>query len=114
MTEPGAPPSLKKTPSDASEFEREQLRFLLSSNDVATTLSTLNPSLAWLPILRQMQLVGAHHELAGWIERNFTDEQAVRDVVANIHLFPPETARVLEYSLNLKAKELPSVLLNSW
>ena len=114
MTEPGAPPSFKKTPSDASEFEREQLRFLLSGNDIATTLSALNPSLAWLPDLRKMQLVGADHELAGWIERNFTDEQAVRDVVANIHLFGSETARVLEYSLNQRAKELPPVLVNSW
>jgi hypothetical protein len=65
MTEPEAPPSsLKRTPSDASEFEREQLRFFLSSNDVVTTLSAINPSLAWLPILRQMQVVGADHELA--------------------------------------------------
>jgi hypothetical protein len=41
----------KKTPSEASEFEREQLRFLLSGDDVAATLASVNPSLAWLPVL---------------------------------------------------------------
>jgi hypothetical protein len=87
MTESQAPASRRKTPGEASEFEREQLRFFLSSGDVATTLAALNPSLSWLPILRQMQVVGADDELAGWIERNFEDEQTVRDVVANIHFF---------------------------
>ena len=114
MTEPEAPTLFKKSPSDASDFEREQLGFFLSGNDVATTLATLNPSLAWLPILRQMRVVEADHELAGWIERNFRDEQAVRDVVANIHFFRPETARQLEYSLIRHANELPAVLAESW
>jgi hypothetical protein len=114
MTESQTPASRGKTPSEASEFEREQLRFLLSNGDVATTLADLNPSLAWLPILREMQVVGADDELAGWIERNFEDEQAVRDVIANIHLFRVETAHILEDSLGRHAKDLPPILFKSW
>jgi hypothetical protein len=114
MSEPEASTSRRKTPSEASEFEREQLRFLLSGNDVSATLAAVNPSLAWLPILKQMQVVTADGELAGWIERNFSDEQAVRDVVANIHFFGLETARILEHSLNRHAGDLRPLLLKSW
>src|SRR4051812_43558551 len=79
----------KKTPSDASEFEREQLRFLLAGDDVATTLAAVNPSLAWLPVLHQMQLIQTDNQLVRWIEVNFSDIQAVREVVENIHFFEP-------------------------
>ncbi len=33
----------KKTPRDATDFEREQLRFFLSQEDVAEKLAELNP-----------------------------------------------------------------------
>lgn len=104
----------KRTPSDASEFEREQLRFLLSGDDVATTLATVNPSLAWLPILQQMQLIKNEHQLIAWVERNFSEVQAIRDVVANIHFFGPETARFLDLRLNTPVENLPLLLVRCW
>jgi hypothetical protein len=93
----------KKTPVDATLFEREQLRFFLSGGDVAATLSEFNPSLAWLPVLSEMKLIESENQLIAWIERNFADVDAVRDVVANIHFFGPETASFLEFRLNNQA-----------
>jgi hypothetical protein len=104
----------KKTPGDASEFEREQLRFLLSDGDVTTTLATINPSLAWLPVLQQMRLIQSAHQLANWIERNFTDSNAIRDVVENLQFFNAETASLLESRLNGQAETLPPLLLKCW
>ena len=89
----------KKTPGDASEFEREQLRFLLSDGDVTTTLATINPSLAWLPVLQQMRLIQNGHQLANWIERNFTDSNAIRDVVENLQFFNAQIPGLLEVSI---------------
>jgi hypothetical protein len=94
----------KKTPADVSAFEREQLRFFLSGDDLAATLSEVNPSLAWLPVLSEMKLIQSETQLIEWIERNFGDADAVRDVVANIHFFGPETANFLEYRLNAQAR----------
>src|SRR5690348_2138934 len=87
----------KKTPKDASDFEREQLRFFLSSEDLAATLANVNPSLAWLPLLSEMKLIQDERQLIAWVERNFSDTDAVRDVVENLHFFGPETARLLEF-----------------
>jgi hypothetical protein len=104
----------KKTPVDATLFEREQLRFFLSGGDVAATLSEFNPSLAWLPVLSEMKLIESENQLIAWIERNFADVDAVRDVVANIHFFGPETASFLEFRLNNQAVTLPPLLAKSW
>ncbi len=104
----------KKTPADATPFERDQLRFFLSEGDLAATLSEVNPSLAWLPVLSEMQLIQSETQLIAWIERNFGDADAVRDVVANIHFFGPETANFLEYRLNAQAENLPPLLAKSW
>jgi hypothetical protein len=105
----------KKTPADATPFERDQLRFFLSAGDLAATLSEVNPSLAWLPVLSEMHLIQSETQLIPWIERNFGDADAVRDVVANIHFFGrPETARFLEYRLNAQAGNLPPLLAKSW
>src|SRR4051794_17140594 len=82
----------RKTPADVTPFEREQLRFFLSGGDLAATLSEFNPSLAWLPYLSEMKLIQSERQLIAWIERNFADVDAVRDVVANIHFFGRETA----------------------
>jgi hypothetical protein len=41
----------KRTPREATEFEREQMRSLLASGDLSSTLVGLNPSIAWLPFL---------------------------------------------------------------
>src|SRR5882724_7664640 len=106
-----------KTPSEATEFEREQLRYLLSTGDLSSTLAEINPSLAWLPILIEMGVIQHDTQLAPWVERNFADVEAVRDVAANIHfsgLFGPETARHLEYPLNRQADHLPPLLLKCW
>ncbi|MSO99689.1 MAG: hypothetical protein EXR07_01370 [Acetobacteraceae bacterium] len=104
----------KKTPTDASDFEREQLRLFLSEGDLAATLATINPSLAWLPVLSEMKLIQGDNQIIGWIERNFSDEDAVRDVVANIGFFSPETANFLEFRLNREVENLPPVLAKCW
>jgi hypothetical protein len=104
----------RKTPEDATEFERDQLRFLLSEGDLATMLASTNPSLAWLPMLWQMKVVQGDTQLAAWIERNFADMDAVREVVANIRFFGPDTANVLEYRLNAQTDRLPPLLAKCW
>jgi hypothetical protein len=104
----------KKTPADATPFERDQLRFFLSGGDLAGTLSEVNPSLAWLPVLSEMKLIQSDTQLITWIERNFADADAVRDVVANIHFFGPEAANFLEYRLNAQAVNLPPLFAKSW
>ena len=115
MTENQTPQvARKKTPSDASEFEREQLRFFLSGDDVANKLMTINPSLAWLPVLHEMRLIQNGNQLVDWIERNFTDSNAIRDVVENLQFFSSETASFLESRLNGQAETLPPLLLKCW
>ncbi len=107
------PTTPKKTPRDATDFEREQLRFLLTREDVATTLVEVNPSLAWLPMLSEMRLITAEIQLASWIERNFSDPDAVREVAANILYFGPDTADLLEFRLS-KMERLSPLLLKCW
>jgi hypothetical protein len=77
-------------------------------------LATINPSLAWLPVLSLMKLIKGETQLAAWIERNFEDVQAVRDVVANIRFFGPDTANILEYRLNAQIDRLPPLLAKCW
>src|ERR1700694_2215646 len=79
--------SRKKTPADATPFEREQLRFFLSRGDLSATLAEFNPSLACLPLLSEMKVIQSETQLISWIERNFDEIDAVRDVVANIRFF---------------------------
>ncbi|MET4271813.1 MULTISPECIES: hypothetical protein [unclassified Bradyrhizobium] len=115
MTENAKPNSPnRKTPADATPFEREQLRFFLSGGDLSATLSEFNPSLAWLPLLSEMKLIQSERQLLAWVERNFADVDAVRDVVANIHFFGRETADFLEFRLNAQSADLPPLLLKSW
>lgn len=104
----------RKTPEDATEFQREQLRFLLSEGDPGTTLSEINPSLAWLPVLWKMSLIRPDTQLASWIERNFDDEQSIRDVVANLRFFTPETAIILQSRLNAHSDRLSPLLIKCW
>jgi hypothetical protein len=104
----------KRTPEDASEFEREQLRFLLSGGDLAATLVTVNPSLAWLPVLSEMNLLENDTQLIVWVERNFADVDAVRDVVNNLHFFGPQAANFIEFRFNSQAANLPQLLSKSW
>jgi hypothetical protein len=104
----------KKTPNDATEFEREQLRFFLTRDDLAATLTEINPSIAWLPLLAEMKLIGPETQLAPWLERNFFDPDAVREVAANIRFFGPETAELLEFRLNHQLDRLTPLLEKSW
>src|SRR5438309_1152166 len=106
--------SAKKTPRDATEFEREQLRYLLSTDELSFMLVEVNPSLAWLPVLIEMRVIQAGTQLAPWIERNFADVDAVRDVAANIHFFSPETASLLEFGLNRQRDRLSPLLVKCW
>jgi hypothetical protein len=104
----------RRTPADVSEFEREQLRFFLSSDDLAVVLVTLNPSLAWLPLLSQMKLIQSDAQLIAWIERNFENVDAVREVVANLKFFGPDTGAFLQHRLNAQAARLPPLLKQCW
>jgi hypothetical protein len=107
-------PARKKTPEEASEFEREQLRFFLSGDDLAATLATVNPSLAWLPVLSEMKLLENDTQLIAWVERNFSDVDAVRDVVNNLPFFGPQAANFLEFRLNGQSGNLSPLLAKSW
>jgi hypothetical protein len=105
----------KRTPANATPFEREQVRFFLSEGDLAATLSEVNPSLAWLPeLFSEMKLIQNETQLIGWIERNFADVDAIRDIAANIRFFGPETAKILEYRFAAQAANLPPLLKASW
>lgn len=104
----------KKTPADSTPFEREQLRFFLSGGDLAAALSEVNPSLAWLPVLSEMKLIQSETQLIEWIERNFADADAIRDIVSNIRFFGPETANFLEYWLNAQSANLSPLFAKSW
>ena len=103
----------KKTPKDTNEFEREQLRFLLAKNDAAAVLADMNPSLAWLPVLAELRLIDTQTRLAPWIEKNFGDIEAIREVAANIHFFGADTADILEFRLT-RTQDLPLLLLRCW
>lgn len=103
----------RKTPSDTTEFDREQLRFFLAQENVGGKLAELNPSLAWLPELVRMKIVQPVN-LAPWIERNFDDPEAVRQVCANLSFFDEGVADYLEFSLARKRDALSKVLVKSW
>ena len=103
----------KKTPEDATEFEREQLGFFLTKSDAAAVLAEVNPSLAWLPMLAELRLIDAETQLAPWIEKNFAEADAIREVAANIHFFGPDTADILEFRLN-QTQGLSSLLMTCW
>ena len=108
------PPLVKKTPVEATEFEREQLRFFLANENIGPTLEWLNPSLAWLPEFQRLGVFRTQHVLVNWIERNFDDLQAIREVAANMQFFDEESGRLIEHSLNRRAKLLPPLALKSW
>ncbi len=113
MSSVGVPPAAKKTPKDATEFEREQLRFFLNKSEASAVLAQVNPSLAWLPMLAELRLVDAETQLAPWIERNFGEPDAIREVSANVHFFGPNTADILEFRLN-RVEGLPPLLMKCW
>jgi hypothetical protein len=107
-------PTKKKTPRDATDFEREQLRFFLSQEDVANKLAELNPSLAWLPELARMKVIEEPVQLTPWIEQNFGDPEAVREVSGNLEYFDERSAELLEFRLNNRRDRLPPLLTKGW
>jgi hypothetical protein len=106
-------PEARKTPAESGDFEREQLRFLLAQGSAGEILARLNPSLAWLPIITEFKVI-EDVAFIGWIERNFDSFDALKEVVANLAQFTPETALTLEYRLNAKSEMLPSLLTKCW
>jgi len=109
-----ATPRRKKTPRDASEFEREQLRFFLMRDDITATLAEINPSIAWLPWLAEMNLLQPSSQVAPWIEKNFVEPDGIRDVAANIRYFDADTAELLEFRLNRQLDALSPLLIKCW
>jgi hypothetical protein len=107
-------PTKKKTPNETTDFEREQLRFFLSREDVADKLAELNPSLAWLSELARMKVIHSGAQLTQWIERNFDDPEAVREVSGNLDFFDERAAELLEFRLNRRRDTLPPLLAKCW
>jgi hypothetical protein len=103
----------KKTPKDVTEFEREQLRFFFTKYGAGAILAELNPSLAWLPMLAELNLIDNGTRLVSWIQKNFADADAIREVAANIRYFERDAADNLELSLN-NAKNLPLLFVTCW
>lgn len=91
---------LAKDPIDTSDFEREQLSFLVTRDNGPAILIATNPSLAWLRTLADLKIVNRDQGwLGSWLERNLDNPDAVRDVVANISLLGPKVGDFLDYRL---------------
>ena len=106
---------LLKSPEETTDFEREQLRFFISVEELPANLAVVNPSLAWLPALAQLDLIRFDEQrLGSWLAAKFAEPQAVRDVAAHIHMFGPDVAETLEFQLNDRRSELPDWLVKSW
>jgi len=107
--------AMSKTPNDITDFEKEQLRFFLETDDAAAKIAAMNPSLAWLPTFVEMRVIKSDSPLlAAWVERNFAEIQAVRDVVANLRFFGPETADLLDFRLRNSKEPLSTLLQECW
>lgn len=104
----------KVTPADVSEFERDRLRFFLTGDDALTNLMEINPSLAWLPFLAEMKVLQNDAVLPAWVERNFGDLEAVREVIENLRFFNADAARILKYRLEAKRNSLDPLLASCW
>jgi hypothetical protein len=61
-----------------------------------------------------MNLIKDEKQLAPWVERNFADPEAVREVAANIHYFGADSAEILEFGLNKMSDQLTPLLIESW
>lgn len=106
---------LTKNPKDITNFEQEQVRFFLEMERIGQTLLEVNPSLTWMPVVAAWRASGVNQRiLAAWIQRNFSEARAVRDVVTNLNLLEPEAANFLENHLRRRQDDLPIVLTQSW
>ncbi|NTA40354.1 SIR2 family protein [Agrobacterium salinitolerans] len=105
----------KKSPTEATEFDRAQLSSLKGRGNAPALLIESNPSLVWLPTLTEVKMI-RHDErwLAGWIQGNLQDYRAVTAVVAQLGFFGPGVADALSYSLEQYKGELPPILRKSW
>jgi hypothetical protein len=61
-----------------------------------------------------MGLIKDERQLVAWIERNLASADAVREVVANLKFFGPETANFLQMRLNSEGSKLPPLLARCW
>lgn len=106
---------LAKDPASTSDFEREQLSFLIAQDQPARLLVQNNPSLAWLHTLADLKLVGHDQPwLVEWFELNLENPDAVRDVVANIGLLGTKVGDFLDYRLRHLKKPLSSLYAIAW
>ena len=115
MNEDAAPLPVRKTPADATEFEREQLRFFLGDKNFARDSANAEPVARVAAGAEEVGGVDYRPpELAAWIEPNFNDLQAIGEVAANMLFFNEDSGRLLEEGLNRKANSLPPLVLKSW
>ena len=106
---------LQKAPDSTSAFEREQLRFFITIDELPSSLLSVNPSLAWLPALAELNLIKFDQQrLGAWIAKKFSDPQAVGEVAAHLHLFGGEVGGTLQVHLNDQARDLPELLVKCW
>ncbi len=61
-----------------------------------------------------MKVIQSPAQLTPWIERNFDDPEAVREVSANLGFFDERAAELLEFRLNHRRDSLSPLLAKSW
>ncbi|NSZ03128.1 hypothetical protein G6M70_04680 [Agrobacterium tumefaciens] len=106
---------LKKSPDQASDFDRSQLSSLKARGNAPALLIEANPSLAWLPTLIEIKMIQFDDRwLAAWINQNFQEPRSVREVVAHLGMFGPGVADALSYLLERYKGELSILLRKSW
>jgi len=64
-------------------------------------------------MLVELRLIDTETQLASWIEKNFSEPDAVREVASNINFFGSETADILDFRLN-RAKGILLLLVTCW
>lgn len=104
----------RNTPTDVSEFERAQLRFFLEQGNAAHSLAELNPSLSWLAEIVKLNLLESATELIEWIQKNFNDPEAIREVVRNIDFFDYRSAQPLEWAFGRNKEKLDPIIAKCW
>jgi hypothetical protein len=63
---------------------------------------------------REKRTIQNERQLVAWIGRNLASTNAIREVVANLQFFGPETGNLLQMRLTAEAPKLPSLLTQSW
>lgn len=106
---------LKKSPDDATDFDRSQLASLQGRGNAPALLIEVNPSLVWLPQLIDIKMIQFDDRwLGAWIRQNIQEPRSVREVVAHLGMFGPSVADVLSHGLEQFKGELSPLLRKSW